>query len=84
MKMIILILKDQLTIFLNFEELPEPEETRASLKTTLPDASVATPVGLLSSALMAGPPSPEEPGRPVPASVVMMPPRLTRRTRWLS
>src|SRR5437764_960760 len=38
---------------------------------TLPEASTATPLGMLSLAAPAGPPSPEEPGIPVPAMVEM-------------
>ena len=36
----------------------------------------------MSSADDAGPPSPAEPFRPVPATVVMIPEGDTRRTRW--
>ena len=41
--------------------------------------------GRLSCAAAAGPPSPENPATPVPATVVMTPvPASTRRTAWLS
>src|SRR2546430_4858660 len=46
----------------------------------LPDVSTAIPVGPYNSALVALPPSPEEPGVPVPARVEMTPPAGTLRT----
>src|SRR3990172_215060 len=51
---------------------------------TLPPPSTATPNGLYSWALVAAAPSPENPGVPVPAIVLINPvPPSTRRTRWL-
>jgi hypothetical protein len=50
---------------------------------TLPSASAATPKGLYSWALVATPPSPENPGVPIPATVVMMPVASTRRMALL-
>src|ERR1039458_6074014 len=38
-----------------------------------PEASTATPLGPFNSAEVAGPPSPEKPLLPLPATVVMMP-----------
>ena len=38
---------------------------------TAPDDATATPCGKFSVALVAGPPSPENPARPVPAKVVI-------------
>ena len=53
-----------------------------SLMKTSPAASTATPSGQLSSALVAGPPSPEKPPFPLPATVVMTPVVwFTSRTR---
>ena len=50
----------------------------------LPAGSSATVVGLLMSAEVAGPPSPEKPATPVPAMVEMMPVTpLTSRMRPL-
>ncbi len=49
-----------------------------------PPPSKATAVGEFSAATDAGPPSPEDPCTPVPATVVMIPAALIRRTRWLS
>src|SRR5881397_4049039 len=45
--------------------------------------STATPLGPASWALMAGPPSPEEPCEPLPATVVMIPSEETLRMRLL-
>jgi hypothetical protein len=41
-------------------------------------------LGFFSWALVAGPPSPEKPSTPVPATVVMVPSSPTRRTRALA
>src|SRR5262245_53837858 len=49
----------------------------------LPDASTTTATGELICAEVAGPPSPENPLAPVPATVRMMPSGVTFRTRWL-
>src|ERR1700730_10739531 len=49
-----------------------------------PLTSRATPVGKLICALMAGPPSPEKPGEPLPARVVRVPSALTKRIRLLA
>ena len=55
-----------------------------SPKYRLPTASTASRAGLLMFAAVAGPPSPEKPDVPVPATVVMTPVKAsTRRTRWL-
>ena len=43
----------------------------------------ATPCGLLSSALVGEPPSPSNPVRPLPTTVVMIPVELTMRMRLL-
>ena len=51
---------------------------RESAMNTLPEESTATPVGVFNVAAVAGPPSPEEPAVPVPASVVMIPRRSAR------
>jgi hypothetical protein len=48
----------------------------------LPAASTLTPLGLESAAAVAEAPSPEKPGVPVPARVVMVP-LLISRMRWL-
>jgi hypothetical protein len=48
-----------------------------------PSAVAATPRGELSWAAVAAPPSPADPPVPVPATVVIVPPGDTRRTRWL-
>src|ERR1700733_13805421 len=46
-----------------------------------PDASIATPAGILSMALVAGPPSPPKPEIPLPATVLIIPVTAsTRRT----
>jgi hypothetical protein len=45
-----------------------------------PSAVAATPVGTSSRAAVAGPPSPEKPGVPSPATVVIVPAGETRRT----
>ena len=55
----------------------------ASAKKTFPELSTATPRGLFMDAETAGPPSPEKPAAPLPASVVMMPPADTFRIRLL-
>ncbi len=55
----------------------------ASAMKRLPAASTATPVGEYSSALVAGPPSPERPKAPLPATVLMTPAGDTSRTRLL-
>ena len=47
-----------------------------------PVVSTATPAGLCSCAARAGPWSPLKPRSPVPATVVMVPERSTRRMRW--
>src|SRR5579871_2203440 len=49
----------------------------------LPLESTATPVGWLSDALVAAPPSPENPCVPLPAYVEMIPLGVSRRTRPL-
>src|SRR5579872_5827370 len=54
-----------------------------SVTYTLPDPSTAIPSGESNCALEAIPPSPEKPGIPVPAMVLMTPPLETKRTRWL-
>ncbi len=59
---------------LRMRKLPESEMKR------LPAESTASPVGLLSEALVAGPPSPENPPMPLPATVVIRP-FETLRTR---
>jgi len=48
-----------------------------------PAASTATATGELSVALVAALPSPEYPGVPFPATVLMLPPE-TLRTRWFA
>ena len=48
---------------------------------TFPVESMSTPAGCDSSADAAGPPFPELPATPVPASVVIVPPGVTLRTR---
>ena len=53
----------------------------ASAKRTFPEESTAMPVGKLTVAFAAGPPSPEEPGVPFPATVAMIPSSPTRRIR---
>src|ERR1035441_6872004 len=55
----------------------------ASAKKTFPELSTATPRGLFRDAETAGPPSPEKPAAPLPASVVTMPPADTFRIRLL-
>ena len=51
---------------------------------TFPMSSTATPRGLLSIALVAGPPSPPNDSDPVPANDVIIPvPASTRLMRWL-
>ena len=47
----------------------------------LPSLSTATPMAPFSCALVAGPPSPEKPGVPLPATVVMIPLAETLRMR---
>ncbi|WP_254059869.1 hypothetical protein [Granulicella sp. L46] len=47
----------------------------------MPVLSTATPLGRESCAAVAAAASPEKPGVPVPATVVMVPP-LTLRMRW--
>src|SRR5207245_1529713 len=50
----------------------------------LPELSTAIPVGVVRFALVAGPPSPLKPRKPLPATVVMMPEvASTRRMRAL-
>ncbi len=49
----------------------------------LPTELSETPLGALNWAEPAGPPSPEKPTVPTPATVEMMPALLTRRMRWL-
>ena len=49
-----------------------------------PAASTAIPSGNRSWAAVAGPPSPENPLVPLPATVVMVPPVEIIRTRWLN
>ena len=49
----------------------------------LPAPSTATPSGQFSCALVAGPPLPEKPGVPLPATVAMMPLGKTLRMRLL-
>src|SRR4051794_9198434 len=51
--------------------------------TTPPSGVTATAAGESSWAVVAGPPSPEKPGVPVPATVVIVPAGVTRRTRPL-
>src|SRR5207248_223186 len=48
-----------------------------------PSAVAATPLGKLSWAAVAGPPSPEKPDVPLPATVVIVPADETRRMRLL-
>src|ERR1017187_950223 len=48
----------------------------------LPVESAFTPWGLANCALVAGPPSPEKPGDPVPATLVIVPSGATLRMRW--
>src|ERR1039457_1120884 len=48
----------------------------------LPAESIATPSGTFSAALVADPPSPENPAVPLPATVVILPPD-TFKTRLL-
>jgi hypothetical protein len=56
-----------------------------SLKKTLPKLSTASPEGVPTIALAAGPPSPENPCMPLPAIVVMIPFDTSRtRKRLLS
>jgi hypothetical protein len=51
---------------------------------TFPAASTATPKGLFSRAVIAGPPSPENPRCwQTPANVVMTPAPSTLRMQWL-
>src|SRR3990167_5951120 len=50
----------------------------------LPAESTATPQGVLSWALVAGPPSPEKPVPPFPATVEMIPPGVTLRMRLVT
>ena len=57
-------------------------ELPASAMRKPPSASGETPNGRLSCAADAGPPSPREPGVPVPATVVITPAGEMRRTRW--
>ena len=56
----------------------------ASAIKRFPEASTVTPQGALNSAEIAGPPSPENPWDPLPATVVMMPLVETFRIRLLS
>src|SRR5664280_2025204 len=49
----------------------------------LPAASTARPIGATRHAWVAGPPSPQKPLVPLPATVVMVPSGATRRTRLL-
>src|SRR5438552_17933212 len=49
----------------------------------LPVASAATPWGAPRDALVAGPPSPEPALLPLPATVLIIPSRVTFRIRWL-
>jgi hypothetical protein len=50
-----------------------------------PDGATHTDFGSCSWAAVAGPPSPEKPGLPFPATVLMTPEaRSTRRMRWLA
>jgi hypothetical protein len=51
-----------------------------SASTMLPSGSSATPCTRFSCALVAGPPSPENPEEAVPATVVIRPSAVTRRT----
>src|SRR5579872_5785540 len=51
---------------------------------TLPAASTAMAWGRYKAALTAGPPSPEKPGEPLPATIVSTPSWSTFNTRWLS
>ena len=48
-----------------------------------PEAFTASPLGPLNSALVATPPSPENPRLPLPALVTMIPSAYTFRTRVL-
>jgi hypothetical protein len=54
-----------------------------SATTIEPSASRARPMGESRVAAEAGPPLPVDEAVPVPATVVMVPPRSTRRMRWL-
>lgn len=56
----------------------------ASATKTWPASSTTIPCGESSCASVAGPPSPDSPAEPVPATVVMIPSGPIRRTRWLS
>src|SRR5882724_5202969 len=47
----------------------------------LPSGPTARNPGVFRRAMVAGPPSPENPGTPVPATVVITPSGPTRRTR---
>src|SRR5258706_374085 len=48
----------------------------------LPAASTSTASGKHNSALVAGPPSPEKPACPLPATVLIVPLVSTLRIRW--
>ena len=48
-----------------------------------PSAPIASPFGWSTWASVAGPPSPEYPRTPVPATVEIVPSGATRRTAWL-
>ena len=68
--------------------VPKEEErrrTRLASESAMHSAPVcgltATPLGFFSCALVPAPPSPESPGTPVPAIVVMMPAGVSLRTR---
>src|SRR5579862_1060822 len=67
--------------------VPAGETTRIRLLVeseiyTLPAASTATPSGPFNVAAMAGPPSPENPGRELPAISVSTPPESSLKTEF--
>src|SRR5438876_199005 len=66
------------------EETLRMRELYPSAKNRFPARSRATPADAYSQALMAGPPSPEKPKPPAPATVVMIPLEETLRMRGLS
>ena len=53
-----------------------------SATSTVPSGKTSRPCGAPKAALRAGPPSPEYPSRPIPASVSMRPSGVTIRMPW--
>src|SRR5262249_57417908 len=71
-------------VMILLEEILRMRALPVSALKRFPALSTATALGPVNCALMAGPPSPEDPGEPLPASVVMIPSEETLRMRGFS